>query len=134
MGYESHSTVRAKHGTAKELYRNAAARQGMARRRYGKEKIMKFLDFFAGIGGFRRGMELAGHECVGFCEFDKFATASYTSMHLITDEQREYLATLDIKKDRRRYSMKNTEMENGTAQIYGQLTIARRMERDDETD
>lgn len=41
---------------------------------------MKFIDLFAGIGGFRRGMELAGHECVGFCEFDKFATASYTSM------------------------------------------------------
>ena len=32
---------------------------------------MKFIDFFAGVGGFRRGMELAGHECVGFCEFDK---------------------------------------------------------------
>ena len=28
---------------------------------------MKFIDWFAGIGGFRRGMELAGHECVGFC-------------------------------------------------------------------
>lgn len=40
---------------------------------------MKFIDFFAGIGGFRRGMELAGHECIGFCEFDKFATASYIS-------------------------------------------------------
>ena len=37
---------------------------------------MKFIDFFAGIGGFRRGMELAGHECVGFCEFDKFATGT----------------------------------------------------------
>ena len=24
---------------------------------------MKFIDFFAGIGGFRRGMELAGHIC-----------------------------------------------------------------------
>ena len=48
---------------------------------------MKFIDFFAGIGGFRRGMELAGHECVGFCEFDKFATASYISMHLLTEEQ-----------------------------------------------
>ncbi|MDD6456776.1 MAG: DNA cytosine methyltransferase, partial [Lachnospiraceae bacterium] len=59
---------------------------------------MKFLDLFAGIGGFRRGMELAGHECVGFCEFDRFAVASYTSMHLITDEQREYLASMPIKK------------------------------------
>ena len=54
---------------------------------------MKFIDFFAGIGGFRRGMELAEHECVGFCEFDKFAVASYTSMHLVTDEQRKYLKT-----------------------------------------
>ena len=59
---------------------------------------MTFLDFFAGIGGFRRGMELAGHKCVGFCEFDKFANASYRSMHTITDTQREYLATLDIKQ------------------------------------
>lgn len=49
---------------------------------------MKFIDFFAGVGGFRRGMELAGHECVGFCEFDKFATASYTSMHLLTPEEK----------------------------------------------
>lgn len=59
---------------------------------------MKFLDLFAGIGGFRRGMEMAGHECVGFCEWDKYATASYTSMHLITDVQRDYLSTLDLKK------------------------------------
>ena len=66
---------------------------------------MKFLDLFAGIGGFRRGMELAGHECIGFCEFDKFATASYTSMHLITDEQREYLATL-TKKQRQKEILK----------------------------
>lgn len=59
---------------------------------------MKFLDFFAGIGGFRKGMELAGHECIGFCEFDKYAVASYTSMHLITEKQREYLSTLSIKQ------------------------------------
>lgn len=43
-------------------------------------------------------MELAGHKCVGFCEFDKFAVASYTSMHLLTEEQREYLNTLSVKK------------------------------------
>ena len=58
---------------------------------------MKFIDWFAGIGGFRRGMEMAGHECVGFCEWDKYAAASYISMHLITDDQRECLAALDIK-------------------------------------
>ncbi|EOU3869976.1 DNA cytosine methyltransferase, partial [Listeria monocytogenes] len=27
---------------------------------------MKFLDLFAGIGGFRLGMERAGHECAGY--------------------------------------------------------------------
>ena len=42
---------------------------------------MKFLDLFAGIGGFRLGMELAGHECVGFCEIDKFARESYKAIH-----------------------------------------------------
>lgn len=52
---------------------------------------MTFIDLFAGIGGFRRGLELAGHKCVGFCEWDKYATASYTAMHLITEEQRMYV-------------------------------------------
>lgn len=32
---------------------------------------MKFIDLFVGIGGFRFGMESAGHECVAFCEIDK---------------------------------------------------------------
>ncbi len=41
---------------------------------------MKFLDLFSGIGGFRLGMEAAGHECIGFCEKDKFARASYKSI------------------------------------------------------
>lgn len=40
---------------------------------------MKFIDWFAGIGGFRRGMELAGHECVGFCEFDNFEKAKFVN-------------------------------------------------------
>ena len=59
---------------------------------------MKFIDFFSGVGGFTRGMELAGHECVGHCEIDKYAEASYRSMHTITEEQRDYLATLTMKQ------------------------------------
>lgn len=42
---------------------------------------MKFLDLFAGIGGFRLGMEAAGHTCVGFCEIDPFARKSYKAIH-----------------------------------------------------
>ena len=50
---------------------------------------MKFLDLFAGIGGFRLGLEQAGHECVGFCEIDKFARQSYRAIHN-TEGEREY--------------------------------------------
>ncbi len=72
---------------------------------------VKFIDWFAGIGGFRRGMELAGHECVGFCEFDKFATASYISMHLLTDAQRKKLDELPQKK--RQKEILKDEYRNG---------------------
>lgn len=46
-------------------------------------------------------MELAGHKCVGFCEFDKFAVMSYTIMHLATEEQREHIKNISVqlKKD-----------------------------------
>ncbi|EJM6036377.1 DNA cytosine methyltransferase [Enterococcus faecalis] len=42
---------------------------------------MDFLDLFAGIGGFRLGMEMAGHRCIGFCEIDKYARKSYKAIH-----------------------------------------------------
>lgn len=42
---------------------------------------MNFLDLFAGIGGFRLGMERAGHKCVGYCEIDKYARLSYNAIH-----------------------------------------------------
>ena len=70
---------------------------------------MKFLDLFAGIGGFRMGLESFGHECVGFCEIDKFARKSYKAiydtegeieLHDITqvtnEEWRKFRGTVDI--------------------------------------
>ena len=72
---------------------------------------MKFIDWFAGVGGFRRGMELAGHECVGFCEFDKYAVMSYTAMHLCTPEQLEFLSTLPMKE--RQKEILKDEYRNG---------------------
>ena len=54
---------------------------------------------------------MSGHMCVGFCEWDKFAAASYTSMHLITDHQMEYLSTLSLKK--RQKEILKDEYRNG---------------------
>lgn len=59
---------------------------------------MKFIDLFSGVGGFTRGLEFAGHEGIGHCELDKFAEASYRSMHTITEEQRKYLLSLPLKQ------------------------------------
>lgn len=42
---------------------------------------MKFLDFFAGIGLFRLGLEMAGMECAGHCEIDKYANENYERLH-----------------------------------------------------
>ena len=69
---------------------------------------MKFLDLFAGIGGFRFGMGSAGHECIGFCEIDKFARASYKAIHntegeielhditTVTDEEIRNIGHVDV--------------------------------------
>lgn len=42
---------------------------------------LTFIDFFAGIGGFHSGMKQAGHQCVGWIEWDKFARKSYEAMY-----------------------------------------------------
>lgn len=41
-------------------------------------KTIRFIDMFAGIGGFREGLTRAGgFTCVGHCECDKYAERSY---------------------------------------------------------
>lgn len=43
---------------------------------------IRFFDMFAGIGGFRSGLEaVGGFECIGHCEIDKHANAAYCAMY-----------------------------------------------------
>ena len=69
---------------------------------------MKFLDLFAGIGGFRLGLERAGCECVGYCEIDKYARQTYEAnfntkeevswndITKVTEHQIQELPSVDI--------------------------------------
>lgn len=44
--------------------------------------MIKYFDIFAGIGGFRSGLEKAGgFECVGYCEIDKYAKKAYETLY-----------------------------------------------------
>lgn len=40
---------------------------------------MNFFEAFAGIGGFRIGLERVGFKCIGSCEIDKYASKLYRS-------------------------------------------------------
>jgi DNA (cytosine-5)-methyltransferase 1 len=42
---------------------------------------LTFIDLFAGIGGFRKGMEAHNHKCVLSCEIDSNARKSYAAIH-----------------------------------------------------
>lgn len=59
---------------------------------------MRFIDLFSGIGGFRLGMESVGHECIGFCEIDKFARKSYKSIFQ-TEGEIEFHDIRDVSDD-----------------------------------
>lgn len=48
---------------------------------------MRFLDVFSGIGGFRAGLEKAGHTCVGHIERDVFARKSYSAIYDIKENE-----------------------------------------------
>ncbi len=43
---------------------------------------IKYFDMFAGIGGFRSGLEaVGGFECIGYCEIDKYAKQAYEAIY-----------------------------------------------------
>lgn len=48
---------------------------------------MRFLDVFSGIGGFRMGLEQAGHTCIGHIEFNDFARRAYEVIYDIKDDE-----------------------------------------------
>ena len=64
------------------------------------ERIIRYFDMFAGVGGFRAGLNFAGgFQCIGHCEIDKYADASYRAIHAPGKEEVYYpdARTIDPK-------------------------------------
>ena len=53
---------------------------------------------FSGIGGFRAGLDrVGGFKCVGHCEIDKYAEASYRAIHDVRKEEVFYTDAREIR-------------------------------------
>lgn len=62
--------------------------------------MIRYFDMFAGIGGFRAGLTRAGgFQCVGHCEIDKYADASYRAIHNPRKEELYYPDARTIDPD-----------------------------------
>ncbi len=62
--------------------------------------LIRYFDMFAGIGGFRAGLTRAGgFQCVGHCEIDKYADASYRAIHNPRKEELYYPDARTIDPD-----------------------------------
>lgn len=61
---------------------------------------IRFFDMFAGIGGFRSGLEaVGGFKCIGHCEIDKKANTAYCAIY---DTEGEYFCDDARKIDPKR--------------------------------
>lgn len=55
------------------------------------ENNIRFFDMFAGIGGFRAGLERAGgFTCIGHCEIDRHAEKAYRAVHNVKESEVYY--------------------------------------------
>ena len=62
-----------------------------------KQNMYKFIDFCAGIGGGRLGLEKVGMECIGFSEINRNAEKTYKLF--FGDEEKNYGDLTKIKPD-----------------------------------
>ena len=71
--------------------------------------LIKFVDMFSGIGGFREGLTRAGgFECVGHCEIDKYANRSYNALF---DTKGEWFIEDKTNPDSPRIQQVNTALK-----------------------
>ena len=73
--------------------------------------MIKFVDMFSGIGGFREGLSRAGgFICVGHCEIDKHANRSYRALF---DTEGEWFV-----EDARKANPETINHGNGLETLY----------------
>ena len=86
---------------------------------------MYFLDFFAGIGLFRLGLEQAGFTCKGHCEIDKYANMSYEAMHNPKEDEWFEKDITKVRAD----SLPDVDLWTGGAYTESRLNSPKKEER-----
>ena len=75
---------------------------------------MRFLDVFSGIGGFRMGLENAGHTCIGHIE--NYALKSYKAIYEIKEDEYEGKDITEIEDF--------TELRGGIRTAYRRIPMS----------
>jgi len=90
-------------GMKKEINMKQVPGKGMGglsaptrRRRRDRVKKFRFIDLFAGIGGFHIGMAMNGGECVFTSEWDRWAAVTYRAWTGVEDVRTEDIRDLDF--------------------------------------
>ncbi|MEK4614073.1 DNA cytosine methyltransferase [Bacillus sp. FSL K6-0067] len=65
---------------------------------------LTFIDLFAGIGGFRLGMERAGHKCLGYVECDPMCTKCKTITKHVASQKHNHTICTECGKEKRQHA------------------------------
>ena len=84
--------------------------------------IIRYFDIFAGIGGFRSGLEKAGgFKCVGYYEIDKYLKLAYETLY---DTESRCITMTQEKSNQKNYLISNSCFSALSMQISNWMALS----------
>jgi DNA (cytosine-5)-methyltransferase 1 len=96
-----------------------------------KRNKFKFIDLFSGCGGFSKGLEMAGHECILGVDFDKSAIETFAKNHKKAKALCVDITMLSKKKLAQLIDIDSVDMVVGGPPCQGFSTVGKGKADDD---